>query len=202
MKKQIVVIHGGDYRRSQDAYVAELKAAEVEPDDFKRTPDWKGRLQERLGGEYEVFNPQMPLSQNASYVEWKIWIDKLVPFLRDGVILIGHSLGGIFWVKYLSENHFPKRVKALMLVAAPYDLEEKGKEEMSGFPFKKDLSLIEEQAEHIYLYHSTDDPIVEYDDVNRFKSSLPEAILRTFSDRSHLWQEEFPEIVRDIQALS
>lgn len=63
----------------------------------------------------------MPNGNNAQYIEWKIWFERLLPFLNDGVILIGHSLGGIFLAKYLSENNFSIKVRAAILIAAPFD---------------------------------------------------------------------------------
>jgi hypothetical protein len=51
----------------------------------------------------------MPNPMNARYNEWKILFKKIVLLLDDNVILIGHSLGAIFLVKYLSENKFPKK---------------------------------------------------------------------------------------------
>lgn len=201
MKKQVVVIHGGDYQRPYEEFLADLRAMEVEPNDFKaNNKDWKIRLQERLGNDFEVFNPRMPNQFYATYEVWKIWFEKLIPFLSDGVILIGHSLGSIFLVKYLSENMFPKKIGGLFLVAAPYMKSKTDK--AGGFGFGDDLSLIPKQVKNIHLYHSTDDPIVEYHDVELFKNDLPNAKVMTFKDREHLWQEEFPEIVQDIRNLA
>ena len=66
-------------------------------------------LDKVLGGGYEVLIPQMPNSQNARYSEWKILFEKIISILDDEIILIGHSLGGIFLVKYFSENDYAKK---------------------------------------------------------------------------------------------
>jgi hypothetical protein len=59
----------------------------------------------------------MPAKQDADYIAWKIWFEKLFPFLQpENVILIGSSLGTIFLSKYLSENIFPRTIQSLHLV--------------------------------------------------------------------------------------
>ena len=64
--------------------------------------------------------PQMPNKQNADYQAWKIEFEKILPDLDKDSILIGHSLGGIFLAKYLSENKLAQKLDSLHLVAAPY----------------------------------------------------------------------------------
>jgi len=202
MKKQIVAIDGGNPAQPHEEYVAELRHEQVDADDFKLRTDWKKGLQKKLGARYEVFNPEMPLRDNARYAEWKIWFEKMIPFLRDGVILIGHSLGAIFLVRYLSENRFPKKISKVMLVAAPYHTRtEKNADEMGGFAFGSDLSLIAGRSEAVYLYHSTDDPVVDFSHLAKFQRTLPTAHARVLTKRSHLWQKEFPEIVKDIKSV-
>ncbi len=68
----------------------------------------------------------MPNKTNAQFEEWKIWFEKFIPFLNDGVILVGHSLGGVFLAKYLSENKFPKKIGGVFLVSAVYEKNQKG----------------------------------------------------------------------------
>jgi predicted alpha/beta hydrolase family esterase len=53
-------------------------------------------------------------------------------------------------------------------------------------------------AEKIFIYHSTDDHVVPYSHALAIKSYLPEAKLMTFSDRDHMWQAEFPELLENI----
>lgn len=119
-KKQLLVIHGGDAFETYDDYLKYLKTREISLERLKSN-GWKKNLSDILGEEYDVLLPQMPNSQNARYLEWKIWFERLIPLLNETVVLVGHSLGGIFLAKYLSENDFPKQVKATFLIAAPYN---------------------------------------------------------------------------------
>jgi predicted alpha/beta hydrolase family esterase len=66
----------------------------------------------------------MPDTQNSYYPAWKIWFEKYFQYLGENkLIVIGHSLGGIFLAKYLSENKFPRCIDSLHLVSPVYNNE-------------------------------------------------------------------------------
>ncbi|MBI2065462.1 MAG: alpha/beta hydrolase, partial [Candidatus Zambryskibacteria bacterium] len=159
--------------------------------------DWKPWIRKRLGDEYEVITPQMPNKTNARFEEWKLWFEKFIPFFEDEVILVGHSLGGIFLAKYLSENKFSKKIKAAMLVSAVYNKDSEGYSALS-FSLPKVLDL---QTDKIFLYHSKDDPVVPFSALKHYKKALPNSQTRIFEDRKHINQEEFPELLEDIRSL-
>ncbi|MDP3402489.1 MAG: alpha/beta hydrolase, partial [bacterium] len=121
--RQLVFIHGGETFNAYEDYVDALRSWTYEPtkESQKR---WKHTLPEKLGDEWEVFMPSMPSKYNAKFLEWSIWFEKVIPHLNDGVVLVGHSLGGIFLAKYLNEHEMPVRVLATFLVAAPFDTED------------------------------------------------------------------------------
>lgn len=199
MKKQILVIHGGNAFNSYDEYRAFLKAREFILDSLDYR-DWKKRLGEVLGNEYQVIAPSMPNGQNAKYAEWKIWFEKILPFVEDEVVLVGHSLGGIFLAKYLSENDFPKKILGTFLVAAPYNTATQ--HPLADFLLSEDLSKLGAQGGKVFLYHSTDDTIVPFDNYLKYKDHLPDAQGETFQDRGHIHAEQFPELVDDIKSIS
>ena len=118
MKQQIVIINGGNTFDTYDEYLSDLKNCEFDFERLGRT-GWKGWLKTELEETFDIIIPKMPNPNNAKYNEWKIWFYKLLPFLRDNIVLVGHSLGGIFLVKYLSENDFPKKIRATNLITAP-----------------------------------------------------------------------------------
>lgn len=199
MKHQVWVIHGGTTFDTYEEYIAYLHNKEVNLDRLL-SRDWKMNLQESLGDEYQVIAPRMPNANNAKYKEWKIWFDKLVPLMTGEVILIGHSLGGIFLAKYLSEEKPFAHIKATILVAAPYDTE--GMDESLGdFVLPKDLSQLSQQGGEVMLYQSEDDPIVPFLQIEKYHIALPDAKMRIFTDRQHFNQETFPELVEDIRNL-
>lgn len=202
MKHQIAVIHGGHALDAQEEFLQRLRAKNVTADDFKLKHAWKETLQADLGADFEVFNPRMPNGQNARYVEWEIWFEKLIPFLNDGIICIGHSLGGLFLLKYLSEHIFPKKIEAVILVAAPYEGQGGKHVRNSNFILGEDLSKFQGQTEHIIVLHSKDDPIVPYRDFEKYKQKLPSARFFSFETEGHFNGNSVPGLVEMIKNIS
>ena len=101
MPQQIIVIHGGHSFKNYKTYLSYLKNKQIDFERYKSNKvGWKKSLIKDLGRGYEVILPDMPNKANAKYLEWKIWFKKFIPHLKSKVILIGHSLGGIFLAKY------------------------------------------------------------------------------------------------------
>jgi uncharacterized protein len=198
MKQQILLIHGGDAFDNYEEYLENLKSWDLTLDRI-RAKGWKSNLQTALGESFDVLCPKMPNPQNAKYEEWKILFDKIITLLNDDIILIGHSLGGIFLVKYLSENKFSKKIKALILVAPPYNTPDI--HPLADFVLLKPLEDISKQIKQIIIYHSKDDKVVPFSNTKYFKDEIPNLELITFEDRGHFNQEEFPEIVEKIKNL-
>src|SRR3989338_1297557 len=197
--KQILIIGGGDTFATQEEYFKFLQNYKIDIERWKSgVDDWKPWLRGKLDGEYEVIIPVMPNKFNARFEEWKIWFEKFTPFLKDGVVFIGHSLGASFIAKYLSENKFPKKVRAVMLVAGVYEKDSEGYSLLSfALPEKLDL-----QNENTMIYHSKDDSVVPFSALENFSRALPQAKTRVFEDRGHLNMPEFPELLEDIKSLS
>jgi len=202
VKKQVVYIHGGDTWDSYESYLRSLKSEKAEREDFipESKKRWRFTLAKDLGKSYEVFLPDMPNPGNAKYNEWKIWFEKLLPFLHKGPVFIGHSLGGIFLAKYFSENPDRKHAKGMLLVAPPFvdQIRSKG---MADFVLPKSLDRLERLGPKVHLYHSDDDPLVSSRNLKRYVKALPHARVTTFRDREHFIHGKFPEIVKDIKAL-
>lgn len=198
MKKQVVVIHGGDTFDNYDEYLSFLRDFKIDIERYSsEKSDWKPWLRRALGEGYEVILPVMPNKTNAQYKEWKIWFEKLTPFIGNNVVLVGHSLGGIFLAKYLSENEFSKKIKAVILVAPVFDKDEEGYG-VATFSLPEKLDL---KTDKIIIYHSKDDPVVSISSLEKYVEKLPQAERKIFKDGGHFTQEEFPELVQDILAL-
>ncbi|MCC6643623.1 alpha/beta hydrolase [Candidatus Peregrinibacteria bacterium] len=198
MKQQIFVIHGGNASNSYAEYLKYLKTKKV---DLKwlAAKDWKTELGKNLGQRFQVYNPQMPNKQNAKYLEWKIYFEKFIPLMSDQIILIGHSLGGIFLAKYLSEKKFPKKILATFLIAAPFNTPTK--HPLADFNLLNDLSKLAIQGGQIYFYHSEDDRVVPFSNLKHYKKLLPSAMIRTFKKRGHFNESNFPELTKDLKNL-
>jgi predicted alpha/beta hydrolase family esterase len=195
---QILIIHGGDAFQSYEEYLHDLKNKEFILERIK-IQDWKSAIDKKLGEHYEVLAPRMPNAQNAKYQEWKIWFEKIIPLLNDNLILIGHSLGGIFLAKYLAEENISKRIRAMFLIAAPFVAP--NQTHLGDFTLPASLQKLINQGGDIFLYHSRDDEVVPFADCEKYQKALPQAHARLFTNRQHFNQVELPEIIEDITKL-
>jgi predicted alpha/beta hydrolase family esterase len=200
MKQQVIAIHGGTSFDTYDEYLDFIKTREINLEKLTCGEDWKGSLSLDLGEDFEVLLPRMPNGTNARYAEWCIWLERCIPFLQDNVILVGHSLGGIFLAKYLAEHSFPKKVTATVLVAAPFD-DVSTEESLTDFVLPASLEKLGAQGGALYLVQSKDDPVVPLGEVEKYQRALPKAQTLLFDDRGHFSQKRFPELVSLIKSL-
>jgi predicted alpha/beta hydrolase family esterase len=197
-KIQIFFIHGGMTFKNYKDYLHYLKTRDIS---IKEKIYWSNEyLKKRLGKDFEIIKPRMPLSENAKYDEWKIHFERYFPQLRNNIILIGSSLGGIFLAKYLSENRFPKNILSTYLVCPPYDNSIPEEDLVGGFKLKPDLSLIEKNSKKIHLLFSKDDDVVPVSQAKKYEKKLKNANIVIYESKNgHFKISKFPEIIRMIK---
>lgn len=203
-KHQLFYIHGGEAFSDYKKYLKHLETVEIEPptEDSERSLIWTDSLRTELGEDWEVFKPTMPNKLNARYKEWKIWFERHFEFLRDDVVLLGWSQGGYFLAKYLIENQTPFKVKALFLVAAPFEPADFGGEDGGDFAFNtKKVGQLAKRAETIHIFHSEDDPVVPFEHARLYHEGIKDSVLLSFTSRGHFVVEEFPELVEKIKGV-
>ena len=190
-KPQICIIHGGDTFSSDEEYLANLASKDLVYERLLYAPSWRNWLAEQLPG-YDVILPSMPNKQNAKYNEWSIYFSKIVPFLNQSTVLVGHSLGGIFLAKYFTEHPPIEKYRKLVLLAAPYA--DEVNESLGDFTIP-DAKALSHVANEVHLMHSTDDPLVPIAELERYASDLPSATVHRFADKHHFIDETFPELL-------
>ncbi len=205
-KKQVLVIHGGGFFDSREEYARSLKKETLKKEELltELPVGWKETLQEDLGSGFEVLRPTMPSKENAKYDEWKIWFEKCLPFIDSDYVLVGHSLGGIFLARYLSEEKLTCKPLGLVMVAAPYfeATKAKGKKSKGGFFVDKRLKNISLNVSNIVIIQSDDDTIVPAAHALKFKKMLPQATLLMLKGKGHFFRgAKYPEIVESIRTL-
>lgn len=199
--KQIIYIHWWNVFPDEDTLIKVLKSWTYDPQREKRKKRGN-RIAESLKSEYEFFRPPMPNELNASYKVWKLRFEKVQSIINnEDLILIWHSLGWMFLIKYIWENWFPKKIKQLHLVSAVFDESDMDDDEKYSWDFSYSPDIIpnlQKYCDQIFIYHSTDDDIVPYSHGQKIKSYLPNAEFITLHDRWHFNQETFPEILENI----
>lgn len=197
-KTQIFIIHGGMTFRNRKDYLHFLRTRKIS---IEGKTYWTGEyLKRKMGNDFEIIKPRMPLQDNAKYKDWKIHFERFFPYLRDNIILVGSSLGGIFLAKYLSENKFPKKILSTYFVCPPFDNSIPTEDLLGGFRLKSDLSLIEKNSKNLNLLFSRDDDVVPVSHAEKYKRKLPRAKIIIYNSKNgHFDITEFPEIVRMIK---
>lgn len=197
-KIQVFIIHGGMTFRNKKDYLRFLKTRKISIEEKIRWTD--DYLTKKLGKGFEIIRPRMPLGDNAKYNEWRIHFERHFPYLRNNIILIGGSLGGIFLAKYLSENKFPKKILATYLICPPFDNSMPGDDLTGGFKLKSDLSLLEKNSKNLYLLFSKDDDVVPVSHAKKYARKLKNAKIIIYKSKNgHFKISKFPEIVKMIK---
>ena len=198
-KSQIFIIHGGTTLKNDKDYLHYLKNRKIK---LQRKASWTGDyLDKELGSKFEIIRPRMPLQDNAQYRDWKIHFERHEPYLRDNVILIGSSLGGIFLAKYLSEQKFSKKILAAFLVCPPFDNTVVGEDLVNGFKLKSNLSLLEKNCKNTYLMFSKNDDCVPVSHAEKYRDKLNANIIIYKNKNGHFKISKFPEIIKIIKDL-
>jgi predicted alpha/beta hydrolase family esterase len=143
--------------------------------------------------------PEVPLAFEPLWERWVIEVERFD--ITAETVLVGHSMGGGFWLRYLSE-HPDLEVGKLLLVAPWIDVED---EDLSHFfDFELDRDLISRTA-GITLFHSTDDDPDIVSSVTELRKLLPDMGYIEFNDRGHFTHkympsDTFPELLEEILA--
>ncbi len=195
---QILIVHGGMTFKNRKDYLHFLKTREIS---IKKKVKWSEKyLDKSLGRSFEIIRPHMPLSEDAKYNDWKIHFERYIPYLRNGVILIGYSLGGIFLAKYLSEHEFPKKILSTYLVCPPFDDTCFEEDLVGGFKLKSDLSLIEKNSKKLTLFFSKDDDDVPISHAEEYRKKLKNPRIIIYKSKNgHFKIAKFPEIIKMIK---
>ena len=199
-KSQIFIIHGGMTFKSKKDFINYLKNKKVS---LEKNTSWALEyFDKNLGKDFQIVRPKMPLKEDAKYLEWKIFFERHFPLLKNNITLIGISLGGIFLAKYLSENKFPKKIKAVFLICPPFDNTTEGEDLVGGFRLGKDLSSLDNSSKNVYLMFSKDDPIVPISHAEKYGKKLKKANIIIYENKNgHFMVEKFPELIKIIRNL-
>jgi uncharacterized protein len=144
---------------------------------------------------------EMPKSYNPTYKEHERVLNQME--ISNETILVGHSCGGGFLVRYLSEHKELSPKKTILI--APW-LDPKGylkeiNSESDYFDFKIDSNLTTRTK--LFCVYSTDDELDITESVEIINNQLPETVMCTFKNKGHftepdLGTKEFPELLEII----
>ncbi len=143
--------------------------------------------------------PEMPEPFRPDYENWKKVFEQFV--LDRDTTLIGHSCGGGFIVRWLSENDV--KVGKVILVA-PWINPSSTDTAPGFFDFEIDEDLASKTQE-LHLFISSDDEQEELDTAEMIERKVRHVITHRFTDKGHfcvgfnLKDEQFPELIEVLQ---
>jgi predicted alpha/beta hydrolase family esterase len=140
---------------------------------------------------------------NGFYPKYGVWSKELGRFdIGSETVLVGHSCGGGFLVRWLSEN--PNQKVGKVVLVAPWIGIRFNDEpfDETFFDFEP-VSSIAKQTEGIFIFNSIDDMPEVLESVKLLRNKVDNAQYREFKDKGHftlssLGTEEFPELLEEI----
>lgn len=159
-------------------------------------------LQKELGQDFKVIYPKMPDEANAPYDTWKIKIQNELATTSGPVILVGHSLGGSYLAKILTEVKVDKPLDGIFLLEAPFwggqgwlyeGYEELKLPQDAGDKIPDDVTL--------FLYHARDDEIAPFSHLALYSALFPQAVIHKIEKGGHQLNNDLSIVARDIKEL-
>lgn len=141
--------------------------------------------------------PEVPFAYDPRY---DLWVKEVERFeIGPDTTLVGHSCGGGFWVRYLSE-HKDLKVGKVILVAPSLNPQRTWGAKF--FDFTIDSNLVSRTKE-LVIYNSTDDDEGIQESVRIIRTELPGAKYKEFEGMGHFTigdmpTSEFPELLQEV----
>jgi predicted alpha/beta hydrolase family esterase len=132
---------------------------------------------------------EMPRPYDGIYSEWVEVISSYK--INSETVLIGHSCGAGFLLRYLSENQNLQPAKVIFI--APWLDPEPHELTTPFFDFKIDTTLAERTD--LLIFMSSDDLEGCLKSFEIIKSELPNAHYYEFTDKDHFCTPELPELL-------
>lgn len=175
-------------------------------------------------GEQEYYDPKFPSCSNFHWIpwlqkqllvkdikadtpevpfafdpRWDLWVKEVERFdITSETMLVGHSCGGGFWLRYLSENKDIKTSRVILVAPSLNPEKTWGKQ---FFNFELDPKL-QERIKELVIINSTDDQESIQKTVKAIRDAFPSVTYREFQNMGHFTHlsmktAEFPELLEE-----
>lgn len=160
--------------------------------------NWTPWLQKQLLAlDIDATTPEVPHAYILDYEVWKREVQRFE--IGPETILVGHSTGGGFWVRYLSE-HPDLRVGRVVLVAPWFDPANIKQSDFFEFAFDTDIAS---RTKGLVIFNSDDDHPGIHWSVEILRQTQKTFDEREFHKYGHfclddMRTKEFPELLEEI----
>lgn len=158
---------------------------------------WLPWLQKQLlVNDVRAYTPEVPLVYKMI---WDDWVKEVERFqINQDTIVVGHSMGSGFWIRYLSE-HPELKVSKIVLVAPWLNLDHEYDTDFFDF----DLNPTILQSQKLVIFNSDNDSQSVHDTVTYLQEKLPNARTVDFHNYGHfcyrdLKTDAFPELLEEV----
>jgi predicted alpha/beta hydrolase family esterase len=186
--KNVIIVHGMPDKK--EYYSAEFSSMS--------NSHWLPWLQKQLMmKDVKADTPEMPHAYAPDYEVWKREFERFD--ITQETILVGHSCGGGFLVRWLSEQKEVK-VGKVVLVAPWLDPDNENQNNFFDFTIDGDLSG---RTGGVSVFVSDDDEADILLSVEMITVSLPEIRVVSFKNKGHftygdMKSEAFPELLEEV----
>ncbi|MCA9392495.1 alpha/beta hydrolase [candidate division WWE3 bacterium] len=140
--------------------------------------------------------PEMPDAYQPDYEKWKNEFERFE--VNDQTILVGHSCGGGFLVRWLTENAIT--LKTVILVAPWLDPDRRKTSDFFEFDIDPDFVS---RVSKLKIFVSNDDEPDILESVQLIKNALPNIEIKRYEGMGHFTEEEmkkndFPELLNEL----
>lgn len=159
-----------------------------------------GSLSRELGDEFEIHYPRMPSEDDPSYASWKPALEEHLATLRDGAILVGHSVGATTLIRLLAEQAPTPRLSGIFFIAPPFLGD--GGWSVDDVQFSSDLGALLPKSVPTHFFHGLEDKIVPSLHADLYARAVPQARIHYLSGRDHQLNNDLGEIAIVIRSLT
>lgn len=188
--KNAILLHG---RPSKEEYYDLAKPSMSNAHWF---PWLQGQL---LKKDIAAVTPEVPLAYEPL---WERWVKEVERFdIGPETILVGHSTGGGFWIRYLSE-HKDLKVGKVVLVAPWIDVEQEDPNHFFEFEIDQDLLT---RTSGLTIFHSDNDHEEMQTSLKKLQAEIKNLTIKIFHEYGHFTSgsmktTEFPELLKECLA--
>ena len=187
--KNAIIVHGmPSQQEDRIAKLVGIKASRFH---------WLGWLGKRLRKNgYKVWAPEMPKPYAP---DWDVWVSQAEKAeIGDETLLVGHSCGGGFWLRYLSE-HPNLKVGKVVLVAPWIDVPKSTAPEF--FDFRLDPALVKRTNGVTVIYSDNDMKDIDLS-VDKIRKEVPGISFKLMKGYGHftlfsMHTRKFPELLAE-----
>lgn len=155
-------------------------------------------LRRELGDGYDVRYPRMPAEDDPDLATWSEAIRGELTDLADGAVVVGHSVGGTILLATLAERPPPRRLDAVVLIAAPFV--GPGGWPGEGLELPADLGARLPPGTRVLVFHGLDDDTAPPSHAELYALAIPRLQLYLLTGRDHQLNGDLAEVAQAIRA--